>query len=156
MCADEKKSKLFLLNLNIFVLGCDSLVWQRIKGLLVAKGHYLFYSIEFAFNQSCNISMSRVGRLPDARVQLCWLWLPTFEYKIEYEIPTYSEKDFLIFYFFLKRYDVKSNLFFDVIMSYKSMNIGCTHDTAWLIVTFRISRACKLERGTSDREARSA
>ncbi|GBP82463.1 hypothetical protein EVAR_99463_1 [Eumeta japonica] len=48
------------------------------------------------------------------------------------------------------------NMIFDVITSYKSMNAGCTHQKARLIVTFCLSRACKRERGTSDREARSA
>ncbi|GBP86952.1 hypothetical protein EVAR_62796_1 [Eumeta japonica] len=40
--------------------------------------------------------------------------------------------------------------FIDLIISYKSMNTGYTHERARLIVAFRLSRACERERETSD------
>ena len=41
---------------------------------------------------------------------------------------------------------------FDVIKSYKSMNVGSTYEKALRIVTFHMSRVCKRERGRSDTE----
>lgn len=42
----------------------------------------------------------------------------------------------------------------DLITSYKSINAGCKHETTWLIVTFRLSRTCKQERGSKERHDR--
>ncbi|GBP72524.1 hypothetical protein EVAR_47102_1 [Eumeta japonica] len=50
----------------------------------------------------------------------------------------------------------ENKLFFIIIPVFILVFMSCTHEKARLMVAFRLSRACERERGTSDREARSA